>query len=116
MERNGGIDEESWAKEGELEKKECTILGINKQISPLEEKRNQNSLSSREMESLVALCDTFLPSIDILNDRVADDSLVKLYQTSASMIGIPHQVILFSFRITIFNSIYVIVYNRRDRS
>lgn len=48
-------------------------------------------LSSRQMESLVALCDTLLPSIKVSKDHV-DGSLVKLYQTSASMTGTPNQV------------------------
>ncbi|XP_024986540.1 long-chain-alcohol oxidase FAO4A [Cynara cardunculus var. scolymus] len=44
------------------------------------------------MEVIVALCDTLLPSINISNDRLLDDSLLNLYHTSASMIGIPLQV------------------------
>ncbi|PIA26754.1 hypothetical protein AQUCO_08900009v1 [Aquilegia coerulea] len=46
-----------------------------------------HSLSSRQMESLVALCDTFLPSIDASN--IKDGDLRRFYKTSASMIGVP---------------------------
>ncbi|KAL6953276.1 long-chain-alcohol oxidase [Sarracenia purpurea var. burkii] len=44
-------------------------------------------LSSWEMESIIALCDTFLPSIDVSNHAVGDDSVATFYQTSASMAG-----------------------------
>ncbi|KAK7835097.1 long-chain-alcohol oxidase fao4a [Quercus suber] len=50
-----------------------------------------NSLSSWEMDSLIALCDTFLPSIDVSN-LTTDDSVVKFYTTSASMAGTPERV------------------------
>ncbi|KAK4557380.1 hypothetical protein RGQ29_007223 [Quercus rubra] len=50
-----------------------------------------NSLSSWEMDSLIALCDTFLPSIDVSN-LTSDDSVVKFYTTSASMAGTPERV------------------------
>nr|POF22955.1 long-chain-alcohol oxidase fao4a [Quercus suber] len=49
-----------------------------------------NSLSSWEMDSLIALCDTFLPSIDVSN-LTTDDSVVKFYTTSASMAGTPER-------------------------
>ncbi|KAM3734457.1 hypothetical protein ACB098_10G015800 [Castanea mollissima] len=50
-----------------------------------------NSLSSWEMDSLIALCDTFLPSIDVSNLTI-NDSVVKFYTTSASMAGTPERV------------------------
>lgn len=50
-----------------------------------------DSLSSRQMESLSALCDTFLPSIDVSNDTL-DDSIATFFRTSASMVGTPHRV------------------------
>ncbi|KAF5198589.1 Long-chain-alcohol oxidase fao4a [Thalictrum thalictroides] len=46
-----------------------------------------HSLSSRQMESLVALCDTFHPSIDASN--IKDEDLRRFYKTSASSIGVP---------------------------
>jgi len=50
-----------------------------------------NSLSSWEMDTLTALCDTFLPSIDVSN-VTTNDSVVKFYNTSASMAGTPERV------------------------
>lgn len=50
-----------------------------------------NCLSSWEMDSLTALCDTFLPSIDV-SDVTTDDSVVKFYATCASMTGTPERV------------------------
>ncbi|KAL6957780.1 long-chain-alcohol oxidase, partial [Sarracenia purpurea var. burkii] len=47
--------------------------------------------SSREMESLVALCDTFLPSIDASNNTADDDSITTFYRTSAFMAGTPER-------------------------
>ncbi|KAF5184348.1 Long-chain-alcohol oxidase fao4a [Thalictrum thalictroides] len=46
-----------------------------------------HSLSSRQMESLAALCDTFHPSIDA--SSIKDEDLCRFYKTSASMIGVP---------------------------
>lgn len=50
-----------------------------------------NSLSSREMESLTALCDTLLPSVEA-SDLAADPSVAEFYRTSASMAGTPDLV------------------------
>ncbi|GJS94145.1 hypothetical protein Tco_0801113 [Tanacetum coccineum] len=90
MEQNRSVNGTSRVNEGDLVKEEYT--------SDKEEIYKENycynytpCLSSREMESLVALCDTLLPSIDISQDRVANDSLIKFYQTSASMNGTPNQ-------------------------
>ncbi|CAA2978631.1 long-chain-alcohol oxidase FAO4A [Olea europaea subsp. europaea] len=41
------------------------------------------------MEALVALCDTFVPSIDVSQLPVDDFSAIKFYQTSDSMAGTP---------------------------
>ncbi|XP_058103744.1 long-chain-alcohol oxidase FAO4A-like [Magnolia sinica] len=46
-----------------------------------------NSLTSREMESLTAICDTFLPSIESYCQ--GNESLHTFYRTSASMAGTP---------------------------
>ncbi|CAJ2636013.1 unnamed protein product [Trifolium pratense] len=53
----------------------------------------KNSLSPRQMKSLVALCDTLLPSI-IDNNVVAssDEYVNNFYRTSASMAGTPERV------------------------
>lgn len=51
-----------------------------------------NSLSSRQMESLTALCDTFLPSIDDASHITTDPSVSKFYLTSASIAGTPQLV------------------------
>ncbi|KAH0455690.1 hypothetical protein IEQ34_015722 [Dendrobium chrysotoxum] len=58
--------------------------------------RHQNSLSKRQMESLVALCDTLLPSVDP-PPRDSDDSrdvdgVATFYRTSASMAGIAERI------------------------
>lgn len=51
-----------------------------------------NSLSSWEMDSITALCDTILPSVDVSDNVTADDSVVKFYATSASIAGTPERV------------------------
>ncbi|KAG2680068.1 hypothetical protein I3843_11G081000 [Carya illinoinensis] len=50
-----------------------------------------NSLSSWEMDSVTALCDTFLPSVEV-SDVTADESVVKFYATCASMAGTPERL------------------------
>ncbi|OAY29951.1 long-chain-alcohol oxidase FAO4A [Manihot esculenta] len=49
-----------------------------------------NSLSSPQMDSLSALCDTLLPSSPSVN--ITDASLARFFQSSASMAGTPHRV------------------------
>lgn len=49
-----------------------------------------NKLSAREMESLTAMCDTFLPSMEI--SGAGEESLKAFYATSASMTGTPESV------------------------
>nr|XP_007156339.1 hypothetical protein PHAVU_003G278200g [Phaseolus vulgaris]ESW28333.1 hypothetical protein PHAVU_003G278200g [Phaseolus vulgaris] len=52
-----------------------------------------NSLSPRQMKSLVALCDTIIPSIDNNVVRSSDDeSVANFYKTSASMAGTPQHL------------------------
>ena len=57
-----------------------------------------NSLSSREMESLTAICDTLFPSVYGRNmmAAAADDgytsSISSFYRSSASMAGTPQRV------------------------
>ncbi|KAF8380847.1 hypothetical protein HHK36_028342 [Tetracentron sinense] len=49
-----------------------------------------NSLSSREMDSLAALCDTLLPSIHVsFSGAIDHHSLLTFFSTSASMAGTP---------------------------
>ncbi|KAI3792894.1 hypothetical protein L2E82_06785 [Cichorium intybus] len=102
MQHNTCLHEKSWGKEDDLEKKQyaCPLSSRKPAGSPDKREKSYNEhsynyacpLSSRQMESLVALCDTLLPSVDVSKDRVVDGSLVKLYQTSASMTGTPNQV------------------------
>lgn len=58
-----------------------------------------NSLSPRQMKSLVALCDTIIPSIDNNLVRFSDESVANFYNTSASMAGTPHHVGLATFNL-----------------
>ncbi|XP_059663075.1 long-chain-alcohol oxidase FAO4A [Cornus florida] len=53
------------------------------------------SLSSAQMDSLIALCDTFLPSINLSNHTTTihhHDPILQFYQTSASMARTPQRV------------------------
>ncbi|KAL2544461.1 Long-chain-alcohol oxidase FAO4A [Forsythia ovata] len=63
-------------------------------IGSFEEGKNvgSRSFSAGQMEALIALCDTLLPSIDVSQLPVDDISAVKFYQTSASMAGTPNPV------------------------
>lgn len=52
-----------------------------------------NSLTAREMESLVAICDTLIPSIDGSKvGHVDDDGVARYYSASASQTGTPDRV------------------------
>ncbi|TKY58441.1 Long-chain-alcohol oxidase FAO4A [Spatholobus suberectus] len=51
-----------------------------------------NSLSPRQMKSLVALCDTILPSINSNAIGSSDESVANFYRTSASMAGTPEHL------------------------
>lgn len=53
---------------------------------------NNNRLCSREMDSLNALSDTFVPSVGSFDGMKMDDSTLTFYQTSASMAGTPQRM------------------------
>ncbi|KAL3645815.1 hypothetical protein CASFOL_010995 [Castilleja foliolosa] len=56
-------------------------------------KITKKPFSCGQMEALIALCDTFLPSIDVnTNDHHQSDDVIQFYQTSASMAGTPDHV------------------------
>ncbi|XP_065877308.1 long-chain-alcohol oxidase FAO4A [Euphorbia lathyris] len=55
----------------------------------VETKNYHNSLSAREMESLTAICDTFLPPLSISDDN---STTVNFFRLSASMAGTPHRL------------------------
>ncbi|XP_027345801.1 long-chain-alcohol oxidase FAO4A-like [Abrus precatorius] len=57
-----------------------------------EQKPLKNSLSPRQMKSLVALCDTILPSIKDNVVGSSDDSVANFYRMSASMAGTPERL------------------------
>ncbi|KAI4303452.1 hypothetical protein MLD38_039080 [Melastoma candidum] len=48
-----------------------------------------NTLTPRQMESLTALCNTFLPPLEPPSRVAADEAIAKFYRTSASMTGAP---------------------------
>ncbi|CAN8231359.1 unnamed protein product [Cochlearia groenlandica] len=52
----------------------------------------KNSLTAREMESLVAICDTLIPSIDGSRVGHVDDDVAGYYSASASLTGTPDRV------------------------
>lgn len=72
----------------------------------VEEGKNVGSsaLSAGQMEALVALCDTFVPSIDVSQLPVDDFSAIKFYQTSDSMAGTPRPVNILVFSFTSLNA------------
>lgn len=53
---------------------------------------HMSSLSPHQMDSLSALCDTYLPSLHHDVVSAGDDSVIKFFQTSASMAETPHYV------------------------
>lgn len=76
----------------------CLLLDDDDDVGEEREKEQKkpltNSLSPRQMKSLVALCDTLLPSIN--NNNVVwgsdDESVANFYKTSASLAGTPEHV------------------------
>ena len=70
---------------------ELDVFDTERLITDRERQVYINSLSSRQMESLTALCDTFLPPIKASNDTI-DESLSTFFRTSASMAGTPQYV------------------------
>ncbi|XP_042008658.1 long-chain-alcohol oxidase FAO4A-like [Salvia splendens] len=55
-------------------------------------KTMRNKFSSEELEALVAICDTFLPSIEVPQHYQLQQSILHFYHTSASMAAIPTHV------------------------
>lgn len=51
-----------------------------------------NSLSSQEMESLSALCDTFLPAVDVKTAASIDKDIADFFRVSASAAGTPERL------------------------
>lgn len=70
-----------------------------------------NSLSPRQIKSLVALCDTIIPSIDNNLVRSSDESVANFYNTSASMAGTPHHVGLATFNLSTFLSFSFLLFH-----
>ncbi|KAG6608020.1 Long-chain-alcohol oxidase FAO4A, partial [Cucurbita argyrosperma subsp. sororia] len=62
--------------------------GASAEILEPANSNNNCSLSAAEMESLAALCDTFLPSVA----NTADGSAAMFFETSASAAGTPEKV------------------------
>lgn len=58
--------------------------------------------SPSQMEVLSALCDTFLPSIDVSRRDQLHESVVEFFQTSASMAGTPLPVRILYFPFALF--------------
>lgn len=52
----------------------------------------ENSLTPREMESLVAICDTLIPSINGSGVGHVDDCVAGYFSASASQTGTPDRV------------------------
>ncbi|CAA7054886.1 unnamed protein product [Microthlaspi erraticum] len=83
----------------ETEKKSClrkdsTVTKVNVSLR-LEDERKPvyaNSLTDREMESLVAICDTLISSIDGSETEHLDDGVAGYYSASASQNGTPDRV------------------------
>ncbi|KAI4327907.1 hypothetical protein L6164_020316 [Bauhinia variegata] len=72
----GSIDTQKLLLAGEREQKQQTFV---------------NTLSSRQMKTINALCDSLIPSlVDVPDD--ADESVAAFYRTSASMAGIPERL------------------------
>ncbi|KAJ6309350.1 hypothetical protein OIU76_018858, partial [Salix suchowensis] len=77
---------------GSIDTQRMFVGGENKQSLYV------NSLSSREMESLTAICDTLFPSVygsNMMAAAAADDgytnSISSFYRSSASMAGTPQR-------------------------
>jgi len=73
------------------------------------EKKHQpltNSLSSRQMKSLSALCDTILPAVDNFV-HTSDESVNTFYRISASMAGTPQLVRFFFHTIPLFSAVII---------
>ncbi|XP_039135432.1 long-chain-alcohol oxidase FAO4A-like [Dioscorea cayenensis subsp. rotundata] len=51
-----------------------------------------NKLFKKEQESLAALCDALLPSMDLSNSNTKEEAVSEFYTTSASMTGTPDMI------------------------
>nr|GLL18073.1 long-chain-alcohol oxidase FAO4A [Ipomoea trifida] len=58
----------------------------------MENKSATKTLSPSQMETLSALCNTFLPAINEPLPQTTDASVTNFFQTSAASTGTPHQV------------------------
>lgn len=82
---------------GRVEEEE-EVLDRQRLISGVDDDHNYkqqvylNKLSAREMESLIAITDTFLPSVEAPDDEEDGHDVDKFYRTCASMAGTPHLV------------------------
>ncbi|KAK2987692.1 hypothetical protein RJ640_015034 [Escallonia rubra] len=97
MERNGAAEDVSFLANGVHEYTRVALGGLSSPrrlfIGGERQLAYLSSLSSRQMESLTALCDTFLPSVSTPNDgRHIDNSVVKFFRTSASTAGTPERL------------------------
>lgn len=57
-----------------------------------------NSMTAREMESLVAICDTLIPSIDGAEVGHLDNGVAGYYSASASHTGTPDRVSVYIYK------------------
>lgn len=83
--------------------------GASAGISQHANSNNYSShLSAAEMESLAALCDTFLPSVAA--SAAADRSVAVFFETSASAAGTPERVrLLINLTLLLWNNINLYV-------
>jgi long-chain-alcohol oxidase len=100
MEQKGEREHVSFASRANGKEDDHTVIEVDMQgLLEAGDHRRQgqppynyvNSLSSWEMETLTALCDTFLPPVDV-SDVTTDEAIVKFFSTSASMAGTPERV------------------------
>ncbi|XP_010439724.1 PREDICTED: long-chain-alcohol oxidase FAO4A-like isoform X3 [Camelina sativa] len=83
-----------------LEKDPMSEAKLDVEVGSLRQRNDQtkpfcanSSLTQREMESLVAICDTLIPSIDGSGvGHVDDDSVAEYFSASASQTGTPDRV------------------------
>jgi long-chain-alcohol oxidase len=92
----------------------CDVVDFEESEKQQQQQKKQlplkNSLSPRQMKSLVALCDTILPSI--IDNKVvssSDESVNNFYRTSASMAGTPERVGLLQPFIYLFIYFYLFI-------
>ncbi|CAK9143710.1 unnamed protein product [Ilex paraguariensis] len=91
MEHND-IENGGFPANGKQANKMEELGGFDTRLQILGERQlYSSSLGRRQMESLTAICDTFVPAINISDDTI-DESVLRFYQTSASMTAIPQHV------------------------